>query len=326
MKAMVATRYGSPDVLHLVDVERPTPKADEVLIKVMASSVNSADYRMMKADPFMIRFVSGLLKPKQPILGADVAGVVEAVGAEVTQFTVGDTVFGDLALAGMGAYAEYVCTKASVLAHKPAAISFEDAAATPLAGITALQGLRDHGKLQAGQRVLVNGAASGVGSWAVRLAKALGAHVTAAARAPKLEMVRQLGADAVLDASQVDLTQPAQPYDLILDVAAFRPFTDYRPALTPTGTYVMAGGSMGQIFKIALHGLVGKKGGPRFVNFVAKGNAKDAAYLAGLMATGEVAPFIDRVYPLEQLPDAMRRMERREVQGKLVITVGSTSN
>lgn len=263
MKAIVATRYGSSDVLHLAEVDKPTPKADEVLIKVMASSINSADYRMMKADPFLIRLMSGLFKPKQPILGADVAGVVEAVGADVTAFKVGDAVMGDISLAGMGAYAEYVSAKASILAHKPAAISFEQAAATPLAGITALQGLRDHGKLKAGQRVLVNGAASGVGSWAVRLAKAFGAHVSAAASTRKLAMVNQLGADAVFDSTQTDLTQPDQPYDLILDIAAFRPFSDYRTALTPTGTYVMVGGAMKQIFSISMRGLFGKKGGPR---------------------------------------------------------------
>lgn len=327
MKAIIYTQYGGPDVLHYADVEQPTPQADEVLIKVHASSINSADHRIMLGEPYLMRLMTGLRKPKNPILGADVAGVIEAVGAEVTRFKVGDAVLGDLSLSGSGGYAEYTCGREQLLVAKPDGVTFEAAASIPLAGVTALQGLRTHGGLQAGQRVMVNGAASGVGSWAVLIAKALGAEVTAVANTPKLDMVRTLGADHVLDGSQTDITHPAQPYDLILDAASFRPFLDYRPALTPTGIYVMAGGSIKGVMHIAWRGrLASKPQGQRFVNYLARPDTDDLAFLVGLVATGTVRPPIERVYPLHETAEAMRHVAERRVKGKVVIAVGSQAN
>ncbi len=241
MKAVVYTKYGPPDVLQLKEVEKPTPNDDEVLIKVRAASVNPLDWHLMRAEPFLARLEVGFLKPKNKILGADIAGRVEAVGRNVKQFQLGDEVFGEIFENGLGGFAEYVSVPESALALKPANISFEAAAAVPIAALTALQGLRDKGEIQSGQKVLINGASGGVGTFAVQIAKSFGAEVTGVCSTRNLEMVRSIGSDQVIDYTQEDFTKNGQRYDLILDVAAYHSIFDYKRALSPEGIYVMVG-------------------------------------------------------------------------------------
>jgi NADPH:quinone reductase-like Zn-dependent oxidoreductase len=250
MKAIVCTKYGSPDVLQLQEVAKPAPQDDEVLIRIYAASVNARDWCFMRAKPFFIRLVpGGFLGPKNKILGADVAGRVDAVGRYIKQFKPGDEVFGYLPSAtGRGTFAEYVCAKENMISLKPANLTFEQAAAVPLAAMTALQGLRDKGNIQPGQKVLINGASGGVGTFAVQIAKAFGADVSAVCSTKNLEMVRSLGADHVIDYKKEDFTQNRQQYDLILTVNGYHPISDYLYALKPAGTYVVAGGSMAQLF------------------------------------------------------------------------------
>src|SRR5215212_3158500 len=243
MKAIVNTTYGSPDVLQFKDVEKPSPTDDEVLIKVLAASVNAADLHFLRADPFLIRFMSGLLKPKTTILGADIAGRVEAVGKNVTQFKPGDEVFGDISGCGWGGFAEYVCAGEDALVLKPANITFEQAAAVPMAAVTALQGLRSKGQIQLGQKVLVNGASGGVGTFAVQIAKSFGAEVTAVCSTRNLDLVRSIGADHVIDYTKEDFTRNGQRYDLILAANGYQPISAYKRALSPAGIYVTTGGS-----------------------------------------------------------------------------------
>jgi len=327
MKAIVNTQYGSPDVLHLKDVDKPTPRDNEVLIKVHASSINAADLHLLRADPFLVRLEMGFLKPKNTILGGDVAGRVEAVGKSVTQFQPGDEVFGDISSCGFGGFAEYVCAPETVLVLKPANITFEQAAAVPLAAGTALRGLRDTGQIQAGQKVLINGASGGVGSFAVQIAKSFGADVTAVCSTRKLNMVRSLGANRVIDYTQEDVTQTGQRYDLIFDAAAYRPFLDYKRALTPRGIYVLAGGSIPRLFHVMIVGsLVSMMGSQKFGTFLAKPNAKDLGFLKELLETGQITPVIDKCYPLSETANALRYVEDRHVQGKVVITVVQTKD
>jgi NADPH:quinone reductase-like Zn-dependent oxidoreductase len=253
MKAVVCTKYGSPDVLQLQEVEQPSPKDDEVFIKIHAASINSRDWRMMRANPFVIRLAAGgLLRPKNRVLGADVAGQVETVGRNVRQFKPGDEVFGYLpSSTGRGTFAEYVCANENAITLKPAKLSFEQAAAVPVAAMTALQGLRDNGNIQPGQKVLINGASGGVGTFAVQIAKALGAEVTAVCSTRNLDMARSIGADHVIDYTREDFTQKGERYDLILAVNGYHPISDYLSALNPEGTYVVAGGSMFQLIQAA---------------------------------------------------------------------------
>ena len=256
MKAIICTKYGSPDVLQLQEVEKPAPQDDEVLIRIYAASVNARDWRFMRAKPFFIRLMpGGFLRPKNKILGADVAGRVEAVGSNVNQFKPGDEVFGYLPSAtGRGTFAEYVCAKENLITLKPTNLTFEQAAAVPVAAMTALQGLRDDGNIQPGQRVLIQGASGGVGTFAVQIAKSFGAEVTAVCSTRNLEMVRSLGANHVIDYKKEDFTKNGQQYDLILAVNGYRPISDYLRALKPQGTYVVAGGSMFQLFQAASKG------------------------------------------------------------------------
>src|SRR5215203_7206184 len=241
MKAIVYTEYGSPDVLQFQDVEKPAPTDNEVLVKVHAASANPADWHLMRAEPFLARLANGLLKPKNTKLGADLAGRVEAIGGNVTQFQVGDDVFGELSLNELGTFAEYVCAPEELLALKPARMTFEQAAAVPLAAFTALQGLRDKGQMQPGQRVLINGASGGVGTFAVQIAKSFGTEVTGVCSTRNLDMVRSIGADQVIDYTQEDFTQSGQRYDLIVDIPGNHSLSDCRRALTPKGTYVLIG-------------------------------------------------------------------------------------
>lgn len=323
MKAIVQSEYGSADVLRLAEVAKPVCDDESVLVKVEAASVNAGDWHLMTGDPFFLRLMfGGLLKPKIKTLGFDVAGRVEAVGKNVTQFRSGDEVFGDISDYGFGAFAEYVCVPAAALALKPAMLAFESVAAVPAAAVTALQSLRDCGRVQPGQRVLINGASGGVGSFAVQIAKELGAEVTAVCSTSKVDMVRSLNPDHIIDYTKEDITQNGQQYDLILDAAAYRSVFDYFPTLSSEGTYVMVGGSIARLFQAMLLSLWFSKPHRRKVKcLVAKPNQADLIAVKDLIEAGKIAPFIDRVYSLNEVPAAIRHLEQRQVRGKVVIRV-----
>ncbi len=276
----------------------------------------------MRADPFPVRFAFGLFKPKLQTLGADVAGQVEAVGRKVSQFKVGDEVFGDLSGIGFGGLAEYACAPESVLAFKPANLSFEESAALPMASITALQGLRDHGKIKAGQKVLIYGASGGVGRFAVQVAKSFGAEVTAICSTSKVDQARALGADHVIDYTQEDFAQITQRYELVFAANGNRQLADFERALTPTGTYVLSGGSSSQLFQAMFQGpFRSKAGGKSIKTFVAKPNQADLNVMKELVESGRVKPVIDKFYPLRETADAMRYLEEGHARGKIVITI-----
>jgi NADPH:quinone reductase-like Zn-dependent oxidoreductase len=323
MKAIVYTRYGPPEVLQLKEVAKPTPKEDEVLVKVHAASVNAYDWHLLSADIFLVRLMGGgLLKPKNTILGADIAGRVEAVGRNVKQFQPGDEVFGDIAGCGNGGFAEYASVPEYLLVLKPANLSFEEAAAVPMAAVTALQGVRDQGKIQPGQKVLINGASGGVGTFAVQIAKSFGAEVTAVCSTRNLDMARSIGADQVIDYTQEDFTQNGQQYDLILAVNGYHPILAYKRALTPKGIYVMAGGTPAQIFQAMLLGpWMSKTGGKKMGNVSAKQSQTDLVYLKGLLEAGKIKPVIDKCYPLSETAEALRYRGEGHARGKVVITV-----
>jgi NADPH:quinone reductase-like Zn-dependent oxidoreductase len=321
MKAIVYGQYGSPDVLELREVEKPRPKDNEVLIKVHAASVNAADWHYLRGAPFLFRLSIGLQKPKNIFLGADVAGRIETVGRNVTQFQPGDEVFGDLSESGRGTFAEYVCANENALALKPVNISFEEAAAVPVAAVTALQGLRE-GQIHASKKVLINGASGGVGTFAVQIAKSFGADVTAVCSTKKLDMVRSIGADHVIDYTQEDFTQNGHRYDLILAANGYHSISDYKRVLTPEGTYVMSGGAGAQMFQAMLLGpWMSRNSSQKLGNLSAKPNSKDLGFLKDLLEAGKVIPVIDRCYPLSEVADAIRYIEEGHAQGKVVITV-----
>jgi len=296
MKAIVCTKYGPPEVLQLAQVEKPVPKDNEVLVKVHAASVNKADWIMMRGKPFLVRLSgSGLLKPKRRIPGADVAGRVEAAGKDVKQLKPGDEIFGDLARWGLGGYAEYVCAHEDALALKPANITFEEAAAVPMAALTALQGLRDKGTIQPWKKVLINCASGGVGTFAVQIAKSYGAEVTAVCNTRNMDVARSIGADHVVDYTQEDFTKNGQHYDLIIAANGYHPISDYKRALSPKGIYVMTGGSGAQIFQALFLGpRISKTGSKKMCSMgSAKPNKQDYAFLSGLLESGKVVPVID---------------------------------
>lgn len=328
MRAIVQTEYGSPDVLRFEEVNQPVVKDDDVLVRVHAASVNAGDWHLMRGTPLFIRFMfGGLLKPTIKILGADVAGQVEAIGKNVTQFQPGDRVFGYLSESGYGAFAEYVCTTEDSLVLKPPTISFEEAAAVPGAALAALQALRNCGQIRHGQKVLVNGASSGVGSFAVQIAKAFGAQVTGVCSTKKLDMVRSLGADHLIDYTQVDITKSGQQYDLILDAAAYRSFFDYLPSLTTDGIYVMVGGSTAQFLQTVFLGSGISQFRRQRVKFLSlTPNQSDLIAVRDLLVENKITPFIDRCYSLSEIPKAIRHLEQRQVRGKVVITVRSESD
>jgi len=323
MKAIVYQKYGSPDVLELKEVEKPTPKDNEVLVKVRAASVNAADWHLLRADPFLVRLMGGgLLKPKNTILGADIAGRAEAVGRYVKQFQPGDEVFGDISAYGWGGFAEYVCVTENALVLKPASVTFEEAAAVPLAAVTALQGLRDKGKIQPGQKVLINGASGGVGTFAVQIAKSFGAEVTGVCSTSKMEMVRSIGADQVIDYTQEDFTKNEERYDLILAANGYHSISDYKRALNPKGIYVTTGGSMAQMFQAMLLGPWISMTGSKKMGFLGlKPNKKDLVFMKKLLETGKVKPVIDRRYRLSEVAEAIRYLEEGHARGKVVITL-----
>ena len=320
MKAIVHTEYGPPDVLQLKEVEKPTPKENQVLVKVHAASVNAVEYRTMRANPFLVRLMTGgLLRPKDPRFGTDVAGRVGAVGENVKQFRPGDEVFG----CAKGAFAEYVLAQEAYLALKPANISFEKAAAVPVAALTALQGLRDAGGIRPGQEVLIQGASGGVGTFAVQLAKLFGAEVTAVCSTRNLDMARSIGADHVIDYTKEDFTRNRQRYDLILAVNGYHSLSAYKRALKPQGIYVCAGGALPQFFQAMLLGSLMSRNGDKKMGSmgIAKVNQKDLVYLGELLEAGKIVPLIDHRYPLREVPEAIRYVEEKHAQGKVVITV-----
>ena len=320
MKAIVYTKYGSPDVLQFKEVEKPAPTDGQILVKIYAASANPLDWHLMRASPFLARLAGGLRKPKDPRLGADFAGRVEAVGANVAQFQPGDEVFG----ASTGAFAEYICVAESEVALKPANLSFEQAAAVPVAATTALQGLRDTGQIHTGQRVLVNGASGGVGTFAVQIARAFGTEVTGVCSTRNLDMVRSIGADHAIDYMKEDFTHTGQHYDLIYDAVGNSSVSAYRRALNPCGTCVVAGfTSLPRLFEHMLIGPLRSKIGDKKVGLMgtAQIKQKDLVSLRELLEAGKVTPVIDRRYSLREVPEAIRYLEAKHARGKVVITV-----
>ena len=320
MKAVVYTKYGSPDVLQLKEVAKPAPTDDEILIKVHAVSVNRSDWEGLRGKPLYAR-IGGLLKPRHQILGSDIAGRVEMAGRNNRQFQPGDEVFGDI-LGRMGGFAEYVCARGRTLALKPASMTFEEVAAIPQAAVIALQGIRDKGQVQPGQKVLINGAGGGAGSFAVQLAKLYGAEVTGVDNTGKLDFMRSLGADHVIDYTREDFTKNGKLYDLILDVIAHRSVFAYRRALKPNGSYFAVGGSVVTMFQIFLLGPWIRRTSDRNVQVLAvQRNRKDLVAITELCEAGKVVPVIDRRYPLREVPEALRYLGEGHAKGKIVITV-----
>jgi NADPH:quinone reductase-like Zn-dependent oxidoreductase len=324
MKAIVYRRYGSPDVLRLQEVDKPSPKSGEVLVRVHAAAVNPLDWHLLRGQPYIVRPTSGWLKPKRNIPGVDVAGVVEAVGTDVTDLTPSDEVFGEKTRA----CAEYVCGPEKLFVRKPVNLSLEQAAAIPVGAVTALQALREHGHIQAGQKVLINGASGGVGTFAVQLAKHFGAEVTGVCSTPNVDLVRSLGADHVIDYTHEDFTTGSDRYDLILDIAGMAALAPLRRALTPTGTLVHVGGEEGGDWT---GGTIGRQLRARTMSLfvrqrlsscIAKERGSDVERLTELIESGRVTPSIDRTYPLTEAPAAMRHLEAGLVRGKISITTG----
>jgi NADPH:quinone reductase-like Zn-dependent oxidoreductase len=315
MKAMVYHEYGSPDVLELQEIDEPVVNDDKVLVRVHAASVNWLDWHFLTGTPFLARMMAGLRKPKHEVLGIDMAGRVEAVGANVKQFQPGDAVFGS---SSHGCFAEYVCVSEAEVVTKPANMSFEEVAAVPGAATPALQGLRDHGQIRPGQKVLTNGASGGVGTFAVQLAKSFGAEVTGVCSTRNLDLVRSIGADQVVDYTQEDFTQTGERYDLIFDVVAKRSFSDCKRALKPQGIYVTTEFSpvlaLARLWK-------SMTGNQKMVPLPPKPpNKMDLVFMKEQLEAGKVTPTIDRRYPLSELPDALRYLEKGHAQGKVVIT------
>jgi NADPH:quinone reductase-like Zn-dependent oxidoreductase len=323
MKAIVYTKYGPPDVLQLKEVEKPILQDNEVLVKVHAVSINAYDWHMLSADIFLVRLMgAGLLKPKNTILGADIAGQVEAVGRNVKQFQPGDEVFGDIAGSGSGGFAEYACARENALVLKPVKLTFDEAAAVPMAAVTALQGLRDEGNIQPFQKVLINGASGGVGTFAVQIAKSFGAEVTAVCSTRNLDQARSIGADHVIDYTKEDFTQSGKQYDLILGVNGYHSLSAYKRALSSKGIYVMAGGKPAQIFQSMLLGpLMSKTGNKKMGGVSAKASQKDLVFIKELIEAGKVVPVIDKRYPLSEAAEALRYLGQGHARGKVVVIV-----
>src|SRR5436309_6099018 len=327
MKAIVRERYGSPDVLELKEIERPAPNdVRGILVKVYASSVNAADRHGVKGPPFLLRLVlplfglgMGARRPKEPGVGIDIAGRVEAVSNNVTQFKPGDEVYG----VGNSGYAEYATARENKIALKPKNRSFEEAAAVPIAGFTALQALRNHGHIKPGQRVLVNGAGGGVGTFAVQIAKAFGAEVTAVTNQQKLDLVRSLGADHVIDYTKEDFAKNGQRYDLICDIAASHSISDYKRIMNPNGICVIVG-FRNKVISRLIYFVIRKRfstGNKKFKFFVARSNQEDLAFMKELMEAGKITPVIDRRYQLSETPQAIKYLGEGKARGKIVITI-----
>lgn len=325
MKAITYIEYGSPDILRYEEVEKPVPNENEILIKIHASSINSYDQRMMRANPFLVRVMGGgFLRPKHKILGADISGRVETIGKNVKQFQPGDEVYGDLSVCGNGGFAEYVCVPETAVVLKPKNMTFEQAAASPMAAVTALRGLRDNGKIASGKKVAVNGASGGVGTFVLQIAKSFGAYVTAICSTRNVESARSLGADKVIDYSQEDFTKKEGEYDLIIGANGFHPISDYKRALSPNGIYVMIGGTGKQMFQsLLLAPLLSLSGNKKMGALSYAPTQKDLLDIKELLESGKIVPVIDRIYPLHDLATAMRYMEEGHARGKIVITIAT---
>ena len=322
MKAIMYEKYGLPDVLELKEVEKPTPEDNEVLVKVHAASINDWDWGLLRGRPLMNRLgVSGLFKPKFKILGGDIAGRVEAIGRNIKQFQLGDEVFGDLSGCGFGAFAEYVCARENALVLKPASMTFEEAAAIPQGAVLALQGLRDKGQIQQGQKVLINGAGGGAGTFAVQIAKSFGAEVTGVDSTRKLDIMRSIGASHVIDYTQEDFTKTRQRYDYILDFAGYHSIFGYNNALNPKGIYVMVGGSGTTFLQTLFLGpLISMTTNKKMGLLLHKQN-KGLDFIKELFEASKVKPVIDKCYPLGEVPEALRYFGKGHNRGKVVITL-----
>jgi NADPH:quinone reductase-like Zn-dependent oxidoreductase len=321
MKAIVFKEYGLPDVLELVEVEKPTPKDNEVLVKVHAASINDWDWGVLRGTPFTNRLFFGLLKPNIKILGGDIAGRIEAVGRRITKFQPGDEVYGDLSGCGFGGFAEYVCAPENALVLKPASMTFEEAAAVPQAAILALQGFHAKGEICPGQKVLVNGAGGGAGTFAVQIAKSFGAEVTGVDSTRKLDIMRSIGADQVIDYTQEDFTKKGQRFDWIIDFAAHHSIFDYIRSLNPKGVYVIVGGAAARIFQVMFLGpLISMITSKKMCMLLHKPN-KDMAIIEELFEAGKIKPIIDKRYPLSEVPEALRYFGEGLHRGKVVIAV-----
>ena len=319
MKAIVYRKYGPPDVLQFSEVEKPTPRDNEVLVKVHAAAVNPADWHFIRGTPAVMRLASGLLRPKNKTPGADIAGRVEAVGGSAKRFKPGDEVYGDLAARGFGAFAEYVSVREDAVAPKPANLSFEEAAAVPLAAVTALQGLRDKGGIQQGQKVLINGASGGVGTFAVQIAKSYGAEVTGVCSARNADLVRSLGAAHIIDYTKEDFTQSGVAYDLIIDTVGNHSVSELKRVPSRDGKCVVIGfSSPATMIGVML------KGGKKVRTMMARANKDDLAFLTKLLEAGIIVPVIDKRYPLVEMADAIRYLEEGHARGKVVIEVAKS--
>ena len=323
MKAIVQTEYGSADVLKLREVDRPTITDSQLLIRVHATSVHAGDRHLMHGTPWLLRLIfGGIFKPKIQILGTDIAGTVEAIGLAVTQFKIGDQIFGDLSECGFGGFAEYVAAPEKAFILKPYNLTFEEAATVPVSALAALQGLCKLGQIQSGQNVLINGASGGVGTYAIQIAKANGAEVTALCHTRNIEVMRSIGADHIIAYDQIDITKTSQQYDLIFDAAAYRSVFDYLPILKSKGTYVIVGGSIARLFQIMLFGsLVSKWTGRKLCALSSTPNQTDLTTLKDLLEAEKIVPIIDRHYTLNEVPEAIRRLEDHQVIGKISIQV-----
>jgi NADPH:quinone reductase-like Zn-dependent oxidoreductase len=322
MKAVVCNKYGAPDVLELKEITKPLPTENQVLVRVHSASLNFGNLVLLKGKPFLARFAFGLTKPKYSVPGGDISGTVEAVGKNVKLFQEGDEVFGDLSGCGWGGFAEYVTVPENALALKPANISFEEAAASPMAGVTALQGLRDKGKIKSRQKVLIYGASGGVGTFAVQIAKSLGAEVTGVCSTRNLEILRSIGADNIIDYSKEDFAQSDDCYDLILGVNGSNSILAYKRLLKPNGNFVHVGGSESQYFQSLFLGpFISMAGSKKISNLLQRANQKDLNFVKELLETGKVKPIIDKRYTLEEVTEAFKYFEEGHAQGKVVITV-----
>ena len=324
MHAVVYHRYGPPEVLDFCDIEKPTPAADEVLIQVRAASVNPYDWHFLRGTPSFIRLFTGLARPRSPRLGADVAGIVESVGPRAARFKPGNAVYGTC----KGSFAEYACAPERTLAMKPENLTFQQAASIPIAGLTALQGLRDLGRVKAQQSVLINGAAGGVGTFAVQIAKSFGAYVTGVCSTRNLELVCSIGADRAIDYTHEDFTQSGQKYDVLFDLVGNRPLSALRRALHPKGIYVGCGGggpdrsSASLLVMMLERALLSPFVSQRLTGVLAKANANDLDMLSGLAASGKIIPVLDKSFPLPETPAAIRHVEQCHARGKVTIAIG----
>jgi NADPH:quinone reductase-like Zn-dependent oxidoreductase len=322
MKAVVCTKYGPPDILEVKEVDLPIREDNQVLVKVHAASLNYGNLALLKGEPFLVRLAFGLLKPKYPIPGGDIAGRVEAVGKDVKQFQQGDEVYGDLSSCGWSGFAEYVSVPEHAIAYKPVNLSFEEAAAVPMAAVTALQALRDKGAIQRGQKVLINGASGGVGTFAIQIAKSFGAEVTAVCSTRNMDLARSLGADHVIDYTSEDFTARSERYDLILAVNGYQPIFAYKRLLSPTGKYVVVGGSGTQLFQALFFGpWISMTGSKKMGSVLQRPNQQDLIFMKELLEAEIVKPVIDRRYKMSDVTEAFKYFAEGHARGKVVLTV-----